>query len=189
MKLTAEVRDLCHDHAFVRITRRASDPRDNRIDGYIVGCSDNLVVVHRRSDRMDLDGYLIVRLRDVRTIQREFPRHAFFERAFQLKTVAPVDPGLRDISDIPTALRSVAERFPLVVLSCDRKYPNEVQIGQPTEYLKTRFRIRCIDPGADWYADEDVFTYSDIVSMEFGGEYEATLALVAGLTAPGPSPK
>jgi hypothetical protein len=51
--------------SLVRIERRRVGGVEDEIVGFVVARSEHLLVVHRLSDRIDLDGYEGIRTRDV----------------------------------------------------------------------------------------------------------------------------
>jgi hypothetical protein len=68
---------------------------DHASVGYVIDVSDKLVLLHQVSDRIDLDGFEILRIRDITTVETDFHRREFLERALDLKSQSAHDPGRR----------------------------------------------------------------------------------------------
>jgi hypothetical protein len=165
--------------SLVRIGRHRLEPRTAYSLGYVVMVSERLVLLNKVSDRIDLDGFEILRARDITSVATEFTGKEFYSRALELKTDVPQKPGSVDLSDFRTAIGAVAEFAPLIVVNREEQEPNEVMIGRPQELRKTAFKLHLINPAAEWTEDLVVVKYTGITKLEFGGEYENTLALVA----------
>lgn len=172
------------DQALVRISRKRLEPEMASI-GYVLASTVDLVLIQKLSDRVDLDGYELLRIRDIDAAETEFAHLHFYMRALQLKGERCAYPeGIR-IETLARAVETAAERYGLLVISREREFPGEVVIGRLAATLKSGIRIDWVTPGAELEEDRTLYRYAAITRLEFGGEYEHTLALVAGL-APGP---
>lgn len=147
--------------------------------GFVVETSEDLVVLNTLSDRIDLDGFEILRTRDITRVDGEFPRRRFFERALFLKGVTRRSLPPLDLKSISSALRSANDRFPLLVLSRERIAPDEVAIGRVSRWLPSGIMLTTMTPEAEWAEDRTLYRFSSLTRIQFGGEYEETLALVA----------
>jgi hypothetical protein len=163
----------------VHLERHRLEPAPARSVGFVVGVGDALVMLHRLSDRIDLDGYEILRLRDVTAFRDDFPQASFYRRALELKGETAMEPEAIDLSSVAAALRGVGEAQPLITLHRERAAPDEVAIGRVRQTLPSGVRLHWITPSAEWADDDTLYRYDSITRIEFGGEYERTLAMVA----------
>lgn len=159
---------------------RATDEDGDHLTGFVVGVGPDLVALHQLSHRVDLDGYTVVRLEDVAEHAVEFPSAPFYRRALEMKGEAPVVPPGLDLSSLPAAVESVARHHPLVVLHFEDELPDEAAVGQVREVTDAGLHLVWITPRAEWEADDRLYGYASISRLEFAGEYERTLAMVAG---------
>jgi hypothetical protein len=165
----------------VRIRRAGL--QDERLDAYVLATSKRLALLQPVRDRIDLDGYDVIRLEDVTGVE-DCPRAEFFKRALALKRQRPRLPRARiDLANMSRLLRSVDDAGSLLVISREFKMPGECEIGRLLRLKRETYQMRWITPGAEWEADDRVFRLSDITRVQFGGAYERTLADVAGLVS------
>jgi hypothetical protein len=152
----------------------------SRVHGFVVGVSQELLLLHMLSDRLDLDGYSAFRIRDVTVLNGRFEKKSFYIKALDLKGIRPNRPEGIDLSDMPSLMRSVEGRYPLIVIHRERVAPDECEVGRIKLTSADTYALRFISPTAIWEDDYRTFRYADVTRAEFDGEYERTLALVAG---------
>src|ERR1044071_4885349 len=116
--------------AMVRIARHRLEPRTVYSDGFVMGVSGELVMLHALSDRLDLDGYEIVRLRDLTECTGDFERRGVYEAALRLKESHPQPVAGIRLDGIEAAIESANSLFPVIVLHRERVAPDEVAIGR-----------------------------------------------------------
>jgi hypothetical protein len=78
-------------------------------------------------------------------------------------------------------LSSVSENFRLVVIEREERAPDECEIGRFKLLTDTKYALKWISPNAKWEDDPQTYEINDITRVTFDGEYENTLALVAGI--------
>jgi hypothetical protein len=171
-----EAEAASHPPDLVELGRDSMEP----VRGFVVGASSELLLLHTLSDRVDLDGYSAVRVHDVTAVQREFTKKPFYLKALKLKGVIPTRPDGIDLSDVRTLMCSVEERYPLIVIHRERVLADEGEIGRIKLTSGDTYALRFISPTATWEDDDRTFRYADVTRVQFDGEYENTLALVAG---------
>jgi hypothetical protein len=172
--------DARRSGTLVRLTRGGVPEEDADVDGYVVAVGPELVALHILSDRIDLDGYEVLRLRDLLAAVDGFPSDAFYRRALEMKGETPAVPAWLDLSSLPAAIESIRRNQPLVVLHRERMAPGEVAVGYVRQSLPSGIRLHWITPQAEWEDDPTLYRYDSITRVQFGGEYERTLAMVAG---------
>jgi hypothetical protein len=154
----------------VQIERDHLDPTCGPLRGHLLAFSGHLVLLTILSDRLDLDGYQVLRRQDITAMSSTFSRKAFYERALALKGEVPVTPeGIR-ISTLKEALRSVQESFPLLVIEREQVAPGECEIGQLKLESHDSYALHWISPEAEWEDDPTHYKFSDITRVSFGGE-------------------
>ena len=163
---------------FVQVRRRRINGRP--LHGFVVGVSPSFVMLHRLSERLDLDGYECIRLADVTQLDRAFPRKSFYLEALRLQNCHPTVPEGLDLASTRDLLRSIEHRYPLVVISRELLVPHECEIGRIKLTSETTYAIQMLTPEAKWVLDEQVYRYDDVTRLGFDGAYENVLARVAG---------
>ena len=168
-------------HDLVQIERGQLRAADRRTHGFVIAVSEGLVLLNIMSDRIDLDGYEVLRVSDITSCEREFPRKAFYLKGLNLKGEAPNTPLDLDLSSMRSLLSSAQARFPLLVIHRERVASGECVRGQLKLMSNEAFALRYIDPDGCWADDPKHYRYADVTRVGFGGEYEKTLAAVAGV--------
>jgi hypothetical protein len=151
--------------------------------GCILAASEELLMLQRLSDRIDFDGYEVLRVKDITSIDTEFDRKAFYKKALQAKSIERSGPPEVDLTDMRHLLFSVNEKFPLVVIAREERAPDQCEIGRIKLLTDTKYALKWISPSAIWEDDLQAYEVKDITRVTFDGEYENTLALVAGSSA------
>jgi hypothetical protein len=164
----------------VEVTRDELDDRGVKTQGFPVGLSPEFLLLNALGDRIDLDGYTVVRLSDITELTRSFPRKSFYLRALDLKGIRPVVPEGIDLTDVRSLLASIERRYPLITIHRERVAPDECEIGRLKLASDGGYALLWITPEATWEHDYRTYRYSDITRVGFDAQYERTLALVAG---------
>jgi len=137
-------------------------------------------MLHRIDDNIRLDGYEVLRRKDITAVETKFGKKEFLERAAELKHFAPRKPEGVDLSSIPGLLTTAQEHFPLLVIHRELVAPSECEIGRLKMSSDGAYVLNWISPEATWEPDARRFQFEDVTRVGFGAEYEMTLALVAG---------
>lgn len=153
------------------------DEGETRYDGYVTAVSKKLIMIHLLADNISLDGYEVVRLRDVLDVQVPAPYSQFVASALTLKGEKLDESPLIDLSSMRVAIESAAERYPLITVMNDDE---GCRVGQVVATGPQSFVLQEIDPAAKWI-DKTELLYSEVTRLSFGGGYETALALVAKL--------
>ncbi len=83
-------------------------------------------------------------------------------------------------------LDSIEKRFSLFAVYRERLAPGGCEIGRIKLASDESYALKYISPEACWEDDDLHYKFSDVTRVLFDGEYERTLALVAGIGAPEP---
>ena len=133
-----------------------------------------------RGPCVTLDGFEVLRVRDCSLVDADFKRKEFYERALLVKALSS-QPFHGKIGDMGEAIATCSKAYPLLVVSRERVERSGVSIGRVTGLSQAGFRLTLIDPSARFDDSDTFYRYNSIIRLECGGEYETTLALVAGL--------
>jgi hypothetical protein len=149
--------------------------------GCILAASEDLLLLQRLSDRIDFDGYEVLRIKDITNFDTEFDRKAFYKKALQAKSITPSDSPEIDLTDMRHLLFSANETFPLIAIEREERAPDQCEIGRIKLLTDTKYALKWLSPDARWEDDHRTYEIEDITRVTFDGEYENTLALVAGI--------
>ncbi len=178
MAFDRELEEAVSERLFVRIER---DGYEGDFVGIVQAESDVLVCLASLDDRVHLGGFDILRREQISLFEIPAPHAEFYESALRLRGEHKPDPPPVDLTSIKSALESVSQIAPLVVVHREAVDPDGCEIGQVAALEADRFHLREIDPDADWEDEVGVYPYAEVTRLGFAGGYEASLALVAGL--------
>ncbi|MFS8069005.1 MAG: hypothetical protein ACMG6S_21805 [Byssovorax sp.] len=167
----------------VRIARLRLEEKTAFSVGYLVGVGERFILLHHLDDGFDLDGYQALRIKHITGLETDFSRKAFYERALELKHESARAPERIVLDSAPELLRSIDERFPLLVIHREAIYLDECEVGRIRALFKKQYLLHWINPNATWEVDNRYFRYADVTRVEFAGRYLGTLALVSGAMA------
>ena len=148
--------------------------------GYVVAENDDFLAIHSVSDRYDLDGYRIFRTEDLDEIDDEFERKDLVLRAMEFKNLEPQTIPWLSLDSIREMVLSIQAEEPLLVIEREIVSPEECEIGRVRLDSDSTYSLLWMTTQAEWERDDRVFHYEDITQISFGGEYERTLAQLAG---------
>jgi hypothetical protein len=172
------LRALMGRRRIARLRRAGIDGGERGTEGFVVGLAGDLVMVHKVDSAILLDGYQVLRLRDVTEIDPDFANAAFVERALHLRRERPLrPPGIR-LDSMRALIESAGGAFPLLTLHREREDRDSCWIGRLVAVDDLRVTIDYIDPSARWDGRER-YPLRVLTKIEFGGRYEEALTLVA----------
>jgi hypothetical protein len=164
----------------VRIDRDDLDD-ESYSEGLVVDVSPRLVLLNRITDAAALDGFEVLRLEDVTKVTTEWQARRFVERALELKGQARKTPaGPIDLAGMREAVVSANATYPLVVIDReDDPLLGDTAVGRIREEVHGGFRLHWMTPAARWEWDGTPYRWAEVTRLQFGNEYEQTLAMVA----------
>lgn len=181
MEFDSQLSEASSEHILVRIARSEFDASCPEFEGYLLGCSESLVCLAVVDDRVRFNGIDVFYRDQISDLEIPAPHATFYESALRLRGDRAPQPPPLDLSSMRSVLESVSKIAPLVVVHREIQQPEVCEIGQITAIDAKTFQLREIDPDADWADEVTEFRYADITRVGFAGEYEAALALVAGV--------
>lgn len=147
--------------------------------GYVVDFSETFVLFHLvRKDAFCFNGYCALKSDDIKDY-RAFSRQEHWQnRAAKTFRLKPKRPAGISLDTLPTLLESVSNRYPLMVIHMERKYPNDCYIGPLISLAEKTFTIDDLDCGCNWSGPRRI-KLEDVTRIGFGGGYESALAATA----------
>lgn len=181
MKFEVELDRAISEKTLIQIVRGDFEDSCPTIEGQVLASSDSIVCLAVLDDRVRFNGIDIFYRDQITEFDLPSPHAKFYQTALRLRgdplpEVPPVD-----LSSIRLVLKSVSEVSPLVVIHREVEEPEVCEIGQIKSFDEETFELREIDPDAEWDSGTSNFRYEDVTRVSYGGEYEAALALVAGV--------
>ena len=181
MQFDSELEEAFAGNILVRIARAEFEATCPEFEGYLLGRSDSLVGLALLDDRVRFNGIDVFYIDQITELEVPAPHAVFYESALRLRADRAPEPPPLDLSSMRGVLESVSNIAPLVVIHREALEPEVCEIGRLTAFDAETFRLREIDPDADWADEDSEFRYEDVTRVGFAGEYEAALALVAGI--------
>lgn len=148
--------------------------------GYVVDATESYALLHVVDDRIELDGYVVLRIEDITEVTCEFASLKFIEKALAIRRMQPERPALVDLTSMESVLRSIDEHFPLLVVHREEVSDDECWIGSLDTVSDKTFTFNAMDPEANWNGAKR-FRFEEVTRVEFDGGYETALAQVAGI--------
>ncbi|MBT2526349.1 hypothetical protein J7E91_13140 [Streptomyces sp. ISL-99] len=162
----------------VRVHR--SIPRVEWIEGFVIGASAEWTLLARCSD-IQLDGWSALRTADITKVRRQGDETCLTIRALRRRGQWPVRvPAAIPLDESTALLKTAGSEFGLISVHRERQVPDACWIGAVTRLRPRSVRLREVDTGARWHADDTTFRFRDITRVDFGGRYETTLREFAG---------
>jgi len=150
------------------------------IDGYILDIGPEFFLLGLVEYDLRFDGFLCVRISDVRRLKAPRPHADFIAAALRKRGQSIKRKPDVDLTGLPVLLRSAGRLFPLVTIHRERIDPDTCKIGQVIEVSDSHLMLREIDADAVWEDKATRIRLSDITRVDFGGGYEEALHLVGG---------
>ncbi|MET0229875.1 MAG: hypothetical protein ABW186_02975 [Rhodanobacteraceae bacterium] len=176
--LRAELQRALDERAPVRILRERIQP--GVVHGYVIGLSRDFCLVAEVGDAIRFDGYLVIAIADVTSIDVD-PAREFVEKALALRGETLVVPEGFRLEDWAAIARSAATIAPVISVNMVEDDEGEISyVGQIVETDAHGVVLRELDPNATWYPDTGAYEYEAIGSIGFGSGYLDALWQVAG---------
>jgi hypothetical protein len=142
--------------------------------GYLVGLSDQCLVLHLITDDYLLNGYAAFPLTGIKRYRVVTKWNRIMARAMAARKLSPVSQPRIELTDMPSLLKSANKLFPLVTIHRERIADDACWIGKVGKMTEKTFELHEIDPGAKFYVTRR-YRFADVTLVAFGGEYEKAL--------------
>jgi hypothetical protein len=162
-------------------------PESDHLDGFVVAQSERWVLLARLSDRITLDGWTAVRVRDVQSVALDPAGDCFEIKALKARGQWPPNaPESVDITTVSAILRSVSAGGWLTAIFREFERPDVTWIGDVRTVANSAVSLLEVSVAGGWARRPRRFDLDDLTRIDFGGGYEEALSLVAG---PPPKPR
>ena len=135
-------------------------------NGYVHKVSPELVLLQPLSDRLDLDGYSILRIADISHFAVDYPRQEFHLHALAAKRICCRPPAPVDLSSMESALRSIEATYPLFVVHREIEDPEVCEVGRLKFSTSESYTLCTMSPEARWVDDPRHYLFSSITSSQ-----------------------
>jgi hypothetical protein len=165
----------------VEVERRI--PYADALDGFVVATGREWIALARVSDEIDLDGWVMLRLHDVRSV-RLYPADCLAVKALTIRGQwPPVAPVVR-LDHVTELITDAAARAPMVTVHREFHRPDACWIGVVRKVSGRTISLLKVDPSGRWARKPCTYRLNQVTRVDVGGRYEDALHLVAG-----PAPK
>ncbi len=168
--------DAMRDRRLIRFSRRFEE---SSVRGYVFDIGPRFFLLALVSDRIWFDGFECFRLHDVSDVRPD-PYATFTKTALRKRSDRiPRKPRV-SLASIEELLLSANRAFPLVTVHREQRDPAVCFIGRVVGIDRGRVSLLQINPDATWEKKPTDHQLSEITRVNFGGDYEDALAIVAG---------
>jgi len=168
--------DAAKSRRFVRLSRRFEK---TAVRGYVLDVGPQFFLLSLVSDRIRLDGFECFRVRDIRSVKPD-PQATFVEAALRKRRARrPRKPPV-SVRSVTGMVKSAARAFALVAVHREGIDPSVCWIGRVLKVRDGRLSLLEVDPAAKWRDRTTEFRLAELTRLNFGGDYEGALHLVAG---------
>jgi hypothetical protein len=172
----SQLKDALRAKQLVRFSQRFEDLP---IRGYVLDVGPSFFLMALVSDRIWFDGFECFRLSDVSEVAAD-PYTHFVEAALRKRRErVPKKPRV-SVASIEELLLKAGRAFPLVTIQREQVDPSVCWIGRILGVERGRVSLLEINPDARWDDKPNTYRLSEITRVNFGGDYESALHLVAG---------
>jgi hypothetical protein len=174
-KWLSEIRTTIKKSQLIEIDR--SSVAKEKLVGYVVGVSEQFILIHDMCDHIFLNGYAVIRIDDVRRYRILRDWKGFATRALRIRQQSPVPQRQIDLTNWETVLVTANKKFPLITIHRERMDNSVCYIGQVKHRTNKTVTMAEIDPAASWTRTH-LYRFRDITMVGFGAAYESALWLV-----------
>lgn len=177
MAFAKEIRAAKADGRLVRVTRDAFDEEGNA--GYIVATARSWFVLELVTSSARFDGMACMRYSDVTDVAPE-EHAAYLERALEARGAVRASQAPVDLGSLQSIIESSAKAFPVITLhvpSDEIRY--ECFIGKVIAMNPETVDFCHITRDGQWEEFLREIPFTEIMRVDFGGDYEEALFLAA----------
>lgn len=164
----------------IRFTRPVEQ---GSVMGYVLATGPRFFLLALVDENIRFNGFQCLRLQDVKNLQLPAECARFVERALKLRgEKRPRTPRV-SVQSVQELLETAGRIFPIVTIHREKTEPEVCHIGRVVSSSESEVSLLEIGPDASW--DDEALSYrtKQITRVDFGGDYERALVLVAGSAA------
>ncbi|AKU93891.1 hypothetical protein AKJ09_00555 [Labilithrix luteola] len=169
------------DGRILRIHRRTIDV--HHLDVFVVGVGSEWVLVQPVRDRIDLDGYEALRLKDITKVE-DSPRATFLGAVLKLRKQKPKAVKKVALDTVDGLLLSASRGWQLVAVHREKVDPDVCEVGRVREANAKTYVLHPVDLEGVFERELETFPSRDVTRVDFGNGYEEALAMAGGMTMP-----
>ncbi len=145
------------------------------LNGILIDASHELLLLQMVSNDIYLNGYQIIRRRDISHIEFPIPHEAFILKALALRDQRPSHPGHINLTTMESALKSIARLSDLVIIHQEITDPDMCWVGHIKKLDNELLQLRTITPDAVLVNHCDDYDTECITRVEFDSAYTQAL--------------
>lgn len=166
------------EQSYVQLDRVSR--KGQSVDGFVVAVGRRWVLVQRVMDGGFFDGYVVLRLREIRRVRLSTSFQGVFARSQpEWPPAAPSGLETLDLDRTRGVLEAMSARGGLFGIERDRKH-DAVWIGVFDEVVKPYLYLWEVGPDASWHEVPQGYKIRTIMMFVFDDHYQRGLASVAG---------
>lgn len=174
--LSIRLSDYVRRWRLVRFCRRFEE---GTVRGYVLDVGPQFFLLALVSDRIWFDGFECFRISDVSRLRLD-RYERFVEQALKKRGEKwPRKPRI-SLKNIEELVLTAGRAFPLVAIHREEIDPDVCWIGRILDVTPKLVRILEVGPDAVWETTPEEYLLKEITHVNFGGDYEDALHLVAG---------
>ncbi|MDB6109156.1 MAG: hypothetical protein JWR69_906 [Pedosphaera sp.] len=169
--------EALQDELLVKFCRKFEE---GSISGHVLEVGPQFFMVALVDDSIRFNGFLCLRVSDVRHLEAPHKYAAFAEAALRKRSDRRPKKPRVSLANIEELLLSANRAFPLLTIHREKVDPDLCWIGRVLKIGKGRVSFLEIGPDATWDKNPNEYTLAEITRVDFGGDYEKALLLVGG---------
>jgi hypothetical protein len=162
------------------VTVRRWIPHSDRIRGFVVATGERWVALQALTNQIEVDGWVMLRLRDIQAVSIEPDPNCFVIGALRKRGQWPPTAPPVSLNRADALVTSAADAAPLVTVYDEFDAPDGCWIGSVVSVDDKVLRLLDVSAKAVWARKPRTFSPADVTRVEIGGGYEEALHLVAG---------
>ncbi len=162
----------------VRVEREEIE--DGWFDGYVARMGDQFFALAVIDEYVHVNGFACLRYEDVTNLTLPTPNEHFLVKALSMRgEYPPVCPSIDLTSALPL-VQTANDKTQLITVHAEIAEPETCWVGRLRSYSEERIVLDLVTPAAEWDVDPYTIETDHVTRVDFGGEYENALMLVAG---------
>jgi hypothetical protein len=176
-KIQQSLRSLVCREVIAKFWREHID--SHALTGYVVGLGSDFVAIQVQSNEITLNGYTVLRVKDITLIEEKPEWCDFYVEALKLRGYTPSRPVGICLDGVVSVLESINRNYPLLTVHREGIIRDECAIGRVENLTAKTLILQWLTPGAKWDGYSPRYKLKTITKIDFGDLYADALARVA----------
>ena len=178
-KIRAALDEARAAQALVTVTRRI--PEADPVEGFVTSVGSNWVALARLGNGIVFDGFALLRIKDLKSVRQEIHDQARVEvRALHARSLWPPPEAAVQLNGFVDAVTSAAGISEILTVFTEYTRPDVCTIGAVLSVDNQTLALLELGPRGRWSGRSRLIDAEDVSRVDFGGQYEHALRLVAG---------